>query len=69
MRQFTHGAASNAHTSGAPNAGTPGGRAVGKGGVNLPIVNEEVTWLWVLVILEVGLMAYMRNHFRRYHGG
>lgn len=42
-------------------AATPGGRLLG--------LVDEVTYLWVLVGLEVGALAYMRKHFRRYHGG
>jgi hypothetical protein len=26
-------------------------------------------YLWILVLLEVGIMAFMRNKFRRRHGG
>lgn len=29
---------------------------------------DEV-YLWILVALEVGLMAHFRNLFSRYHGG
>lgn len=37
---------------------------------NRPSLNfgEEV-YLWILVLLEVAIMSYLRNHFRRYHGG
>ena len=26
-------------------------------------------WLWVLVLIEIGLLVVMRVQFRRYHGG
>lgn len=65
------GVSSNTTPSGAPQgtmggtgraaAATPGGRLLG--------LVDEVTYLWVLVGLEVGALAYMRKHFRRYHGG
>lgn len=31
-------------------------------------VGDEV-YLWLLVFIEVGVIALLRNHFRRYHGG
>jgi len=26
-------------------------------------------YLWLLILLEIGAIAFLRNHFRRYHGG
>jgi len=45
----------------APAAGArPGSRNV--------LLGDEM-YLWVLVLLEVGTMAFFRNKFRRHHGG
>lgn len=32
------------------------------------MVGDEV-YLWILLALEIGTLAFLRNHFRRYHGG
>lgn len=32
------------------------------------MVGDEA-YLWLLVIIEIITMAFLRNHFRRYHGG
>lgn len=37
------------------------------GRMNLMVGDEA--YLWGLVLLEVGMMAFLRKHFRRYHGG
>lgn len=47
--------------------GTPGGRK-GPAGIKGLQVGDEM-YLWFLVFIEVALMAFLRNHFRRYHGG
>lgn len=62
---------SNPAPSGIPN-GTPGGRS-GKSGVGQRVRNglqmgDEV-YLWILLFIEVAAMAFLRKHFRRYHGG
>lgn len=44
----------------APAGARPGSRSVALG--------DEV-YLWFLILLEVGTMAYLRKHFRRHHGG
>jgi len=61
----------NTRQSGVPQ-GTPGGQ-IPKGGriksgkgMTLP---GEVTYLWILVALEIAAMAWLRHSFRRYHGG
>lgn len=61
---------SNTNPSGAPQ-GTPGGTRTAVGarpGRGVMQVGGEM-YLWALVLLEVGAMAWLRNHFRRYHGG
>jgi len=64
----TRSATSNATPSGVQN-GTPGGRkATGRRpGMALMVGDEH--YLWLLVILEILTMVFLRNHFRRYHGG
>lgn len=43
----------------------PAGRPPGRNGY---VFGEEV-YLWILVLLEVGTIAYFRAQFSRYHGG
>ena len=63
-------ATSNTTPSGAPQ-GTTGGRARSHGSrpgsMNLNLGDEM--YLWVLVILEALTLGWLRNHFRRHHGG
>lgn len=73
-RQFQYGnrtpAASNPNPSGIPQ-GTVGGQAMptsSKPGRSQIMLGDEM-YLWVLVLLEVGFLAFLRNRFRRYHGG
>jgi hypothetical protein len=42
-------------------AGPPPGR--------VPAVLGEEVYLWILVVLEVGVIAYFRTALSRYHGG
>lgn len=58
----------------APGAGATGqfggptqavGSKPGRGSMQF---GDEV-YLWILVAIEVGLMAHLRNMFSRYHGG
>jgi hypothetical protein len=61
---------SNPTPSGVPQ-GTMGGPAPAAGarpGTRSVNVGDEM-YLWVLVFLEVGTMCFMRNKFRRHHGG
>lgn len=60
-------ARSNTSASGVPQ-GTPGGvrQAVGS---RVGSGFQTEYYLWVLVLLEVGILAGLRNKFRRYHGG
>lgn len=44
----------------APAGARPGARNVALG--------DEV-YLWFLIFLEVGTMCFLRNKFRRHHGG
>lgn len=72
-RSATGGQTSNVTPSGAPQ-GTMGGSQRAAAGVATPGgkllgLVDEVTYLWVLVGLEVGALVYMRKHFRRFHGG
>jgi hypothetical protein len=62
--------ASNPTPSGAANSGTLGGvRAMnGRPGKMQLAVGDEF-YLWVLILIEVGTMGFLRKHFRRYHGG
>lgn len=62
-------ATSNATPSGIPQ-GTMGGRKSAAGmrpGMKLNIGDEK--YLWILVILEVAAIGWLRKYFRRYHGG
>lgn len=65
-RSFRNPAASNPTPSGI-SQGTPGG-ATSKPGRSIVTLGDE-HYLWLLVFLEVGVIAFLRNHFRRYHGG
>lgn len=52
--------------------GTLGGqkaRSAGRrpGSLNINVGDEK--YLWLLVILEVATLGYLRHHFRRHHGG
>lgn len=50
--------------------GTMGGRKAslgGRPGTKLMVGDEG--YLWLLVLLEVAAMYFLRRHFRRYHGG
>jgi hypothetical protein len=31
-------------------------------------LGDEV-YLWIVVGIEIALIGFLRNHFRRYHGG
>jgi hypothetical protein len=64
------GSAPQGPTSGAQ--GTLGGRVQGivgskPGKMQLRIGDEG--YLWLLIALEVGAMAWLRQAFRRHHGG
>lgn len=51
--------------------GTMGGPAPAVGprpGKRYPAFGDEV-YLWVLIGLEVGAIAFLRSAFKRYHGG
>ena len=62
-------ATSNATPSGVPQ-GTLGGvkSAAGRKPGNKLMVGDE-GYLWILLLLELVAMAFLRKHFRRYHGG
>lgn len=65
----TNSRTSNARPSGIPQ-GTPGGQKKTAGirpGMKLQAGDE--VYLWFLVLLEVLAMVFLRNHFRRHHGG
>jgi hypothetical protein len=50
--------------------GTLGGVKMSSGGrPGLKMQAGDEMYLWVLVILEVLLMSFLRNSFRRHHGG
>ena len=65
-----HAAASNTQQSGVPQ-GTQGGRARATGSrPGIPSLNMgDEFYLWALVLIEVFVMGYLRQHFRRHHGG
>lgn len=50
--------------------GTMGGvSAIGpRPGKSMTILGDEV-YLWILVVLEVGAIMFLRSAFSRYHGG
>ena len=51
--------------------GTMGGPAPAAGarpGARSLMLGDEV-YLWALVFMEVGVMCFLRNKFRRHHGG
>ena len=47
-------------TMGGPSMGRPGGRSLNLG---------DEMYLWVLVLIEAGMLGWLRQFFRRYHGG
>lgn len=51
--------------------GTFGGlrHAVGGRPGSRPLVLGDEMYLWLLVLAEVGVIAYCRKAFSRYHGG
>jgi hypothetical protein len=53
--------------------GTLGGRAqptgAGPGKLRRNMVVGDEMYLWILVLAEVGAIAWLRNTFSRYHGG
>lgn len=50
--------------------GTPGGQAPqSAGGKKPPMAVGDEIYLWILVAIEVGIIAYFRQAFRRHHGG
>jgi len=62
-------ATSNPNPSGIKQ-GTLGGRpaAGARPGARPVLVGDEM-YLWLLLALEIGTMAFMRNKFKRHHGG
>jgi len=65
--RFAH---SNPTPSGYPQ-GTMGGPSAAAGprpGARSIALGDEV-YLWLLVFLEVGTMCFLRQKFRRHHGG
>jgi hypothetical protein len=48
--------------------GTPGGQMAGRGAASL-VPQGDAAYLWVLVILEVLAISWLRQAFKRYHGG
>ena len=61
---------SNTTPSGGPQ-GTQGGvrQAVGSRPGSRPVQLGDEMYLWILVGLEVGAIAWLRSAFRRHHGG
>lgn len=60
---------SNSYPSGIPQ-GTPGGVGAAAGrrpGMKFMVGDEA--YLWLLLLIEILVMAYLRRHFRRHHGG
>ena len=54
--------------TGGPTGGTLGGFGrLGAGGGLIP--QGDALYLWVLVILEVLAISWLRTAFKRYHGG
>jgi hypothetical protein len=69
-RSSRNPAASNPTPNGMPQ-GTMGGPAMpasSKPGRMMLMVGDEA-YLWGILFLELGAIAFLRNHFRRYHGG
>lgn len=65
----TGGTRSGSSATGAQ--GTLGGirQAVGSKPGRTPMAFGDEVYLWILVFLEVGAIAYFRSMFSRYHGG
>jgi hypothetical protein len=62
-------ARSNPNTSTASNQGTPGGIKAGGLRPGMKLMVGEEAYLWLLVFIEVGILAAMRQKLRRHHGG
>ncbi len=62
-------ARSNPNTGNAAPGGTMGGtRAAGRRPGMKVMVGEEA-YLWLLVLIEVGILGALRKKFRSHHGG
>lgn len=61
-------ATSNTRQSGVT-GGTLGGIKAAGGRPGMKLQAGDEVYLWVLVFLEVAVMAFLRNRFRRHHGG
>lgn len=60
---------SNATPSGIKQ-GTLGGLGRAAGGKpGMKFMGGDEMYLWLLVIIEVAVIGYLRRHFRRFHGG
>lgn len=70
--QGMRSAQSNSRPSGIPQ-GTPGGQGSKRGTPRVKLgvggLNVETTYLWLLIAIEIGVMVFLRQHMRRYHGG
>jgi hypothetical protein len=67
-----HGAGTMSSAAPGPGTqGTMGGpkQAVGSRPGRRNVVWGDEVYLWILVAVEVGLIAHFRNMFSRYHGG
>lgn len=50
--------------------GTLGGRKTATGaGPGMKLAVGDEGYLWILVVVEVLTMAFLRKRFKRYHGG
>ncbi|MDE2101933.1 MAG: hypothetical protein KGL39_32100 [Patescibacteria group bacterium] len=65
---FGMNSTSNTRQSGVTQ-GTPGGMKAAGGRPGKKLQAGDEVFLWVLVILEILAMVFLRNQFRRHHGG
>lgn len=49
--------------------GTPGGRPAGRPGPSALVPQGDAAYLWALVVLEALAIGWLRQAFKRYHGG
>ena len=64
----TKASTSNTRQSGIPQ-GTPGGSNAAGGRPGKRIQAGDEMYLWILVVLEILAMVFLRQQFRRHHGG
>lgn len=66
---FGHGTRMSNPTPSGVSQGTPGGRTAGGRRPGMKLMLGDEMYLWMLLVIELLAMGFLRKHFRRYHGG